>query len=78
MIKVLDNFGKTADRFTLIIDEDLWFMSADANMPNGVCMYGGTIAEYDTQDLGVEVELDELPQGTNKQLTNVLLNYCKA
>jgi hypothetical protein len=72
MIKVLDNFGRTADRYTVIIDDELWFMSDNANMPNGVCMFGGLLDEYNWQDLGIEIEIDAIPTGTNKQINYII------
>ena len=75
MIRVLDNLGKTADRYTIIIDKDLFFLSRDADMPNGVCSYGGEIDEYPIQDMGVEIGLDEIPFGTSRAISNILLGY---
>jgi len=41
-LNVYDNGGKTADRYTVVLNDDQWLLSHDANMPNGVCMYGGS------------------------------------
>ena len=57
---VFDNGGKTADRYMVVInlaDEqgrasfNYWYMSSDALMPNGVCMYGGVLSEAEVSDL---------------------------
>ena len=38
-LRIFDNNGKTADRYTVIIDDDVFTLSTDCNMPNGVNMY---------------------------------------
>ena len=75
MITVLDNGGKTCDQYCVIIDRDIWFMSSNANMPNGVCMYGGNTSEYETRDLGTKIAIDDLPEGTKKQIDYIMLKY---
>ena len=59
---VFDNGGITADRYTVVIDLGdnapdfhCWYMSPDAAMPNGVCMYGGVITEPELSDLFADV-----------------------
>jgi len=59
---VFDSGGATADRYTVIIAApfdadapfhftfDRWYMSDDALMPNGVCMYGGNINERELSE----------------------------
>mgnify|MGYP001558278080 FL=1 len=46
-VTVYDNGGKTADRFTVLIGDDVFAMSSDANMPNGVCMYIGSASDFE-------------------------------
>jgi len=68
---ILDNGGKTADRYTVIIGNEVRYMSHDANAPNGVNMYAGEMTEM--KDCIVEclmtgklraVHYHELPEGT--------------
>ena len=40
--EIYDNGGITCDRFTVIFDnDDTYFMSGNADQPNGVCMFVG-------------------------------------
>lgn len=67
MIKVFDNGGKTADRYTVIFnDKDVYCMSENANMPNGVNMYMGEIGidiNIDYIKLDEKINLSDLPRG---------------
>lgn len=72
-ISAWDNGGKTADRYTVQIGDHFWFMSPDANMPNGVCMYAGEernlpFLEEDSQPISI----GDLPRGTAFQLVYLL------
>jgi len=76
---VYDNGGKTADRYTVVIKRDYWYLSADANAPNGVCMFGGEFLddkEYlklcEDDDL---VALKSLPVGTFKAITTIVRDW---
>lgn len=40
-VKAWDNGGLTMDRYTIVIGDDVWFMSTYPAYPNGVCGYGG-------------------------------------
>lgn len=57
MIKALDNGGTTADRYTIIVDRDVFTMSSDALMPNGVNMY--------------LMELDHRPDVRSREIANL-------
>jgi len=56
-LAIYDNNGKTADRYTVIIGNDVYGMSTDANMPNGFNQFAGTIGEDFPMDFpsGVDV-----------------------
>jgi hypothetical protein len=73
MVKAFDSLNdKVADRYAIVFDAgNIYFMSDDANMPNGYCQYGGTIDEYNN-DLGIEVEINCLPTGTQRQINYLL------
>ena len=78
-----DNGGKTADRYTIVFKQGeeyhLYFMSSDANMPNGICMYGGSILGYG--EFGKRINFNKLPNGVKKQIEfleeNNITNECK-
>lgn len=40
-ITIYDNGGETVDRYSVFIGNDVWDLSEDANLPNGVCLYAG-------------------------------------
>jgi len=63
MLRVWDNGGETTDRYTVVVGEDVYYMSENANMPNGVCMYGGRLDEG--EPMGDEMPgIGSLPAGT--------------
>ena len=65
-VTVWDNGGLTMDRYTVVIGDDVWFMSAYPGYPNGVCGYGGFwVGHLDSKEL---MSLDELPITVLKQI----------
>jgi len=77
-MKVYDNGGKTADRYTVVFsDGSMYAMSRDANMPNGVCMYiGNEKFTYVYPDaLGKRINAKNLPEGTKKQIEYLKNTY---
>ena len=42
-IRIYDNKGKTFDRYTVIIDKDMYGMSSDPLGPRGFNQYGGEV-----------------------------------
>lgn len=76
-LKIYDNGGKTADRFTVIFSTgDIYLMSHNANMPNGVCVYFGQENEpYNFLDKRIDkpIKFNMLPQGVQKQIQNIIL-----
>ena len=70
-VRVFDNGGKTADRYLVELEDNSWFMSRDANMPNGVCMYAGK-SENECPERSREIQLGDLPVGTLCQIINIL------
>jgi len=62
MIKVYDNGGETLDRYTVIINGDVFTMSSDPLWVLGVNQWLGTVDEIDAQRLGKEVTLKQLPK----------------
>lgn len=71
-LKVYDNGGITADRYTVVFPTgDIYLMSRDADVPNGVCVYAGDNQEI-IQDRDKEVDISELPDGTQRQIGKIL------
>lgn len=77
-IKVFDNGGETADRYTVIFpDGSMYLMSVDANMPKGVCIYAGNkngLERYSIDDLKV-IQVGDLEKGALIQIINLLLTF---
>ena len=53
-LRIFDNNGKTADRYTVIIDDDVFTMSTDCNAPNGVNMYCCSAKHIDIEKIEIE------------------------
>lgn len=68
-VKAWDNDGLTMDRYTILIEDDLWSMSSYPAYPNGVCMYGGECSDdYADVYLGKPISLDQLPIAVLEQI----------
>jgi hypothetical protein len=71
IIRVFDNGGKTWDRYTIVIDGDVYGMSETPRSPQGFNQYSGSIAECsavleclngaEDENIGKEKELLDLP-----------------
>lgn len=71
-VKVYDNRGKTIDRYTVVFPTgDIYLMSVDANMPNGVCTYAGNDQDI-ISDEDKRIDVDEIPSGTKQQIKNLM------
>jgi hypothetical protein len=74
-IRVFDNGGTTCDRYSVAIDNDVYFMSDNANLPNGVCMYAGEEIGVDNlldDEMLTEITVQSLPEGVRIQIGNIL------
>lgn len=63
-VMVWDNGGKSWDRYTVLIDRDVYGMSSNADSVNGFNQYIGDYTEFDferTQNLGKRIKNHELP-----------------
>ena len=67
-VRIADNGGKTADRYTVLIGRDYYYMSDDANMPNGVCMYGGYTDGAWGRPGEKIISIEDAPTGVKKQI----------
>lgn len=67
IVNIYDNGGKTADRYTVIIDGAVYTMSDNATAPNGVNMYAGELKDLpnavskDDEFLGDDVLKADIP-----------------
>lgn len=63
-VKVFDNLGATIDRYTVVIDNDVYLMSHNPLSPQGINQYMGIADAFDLKDnsLGNQVAYKELPE----------------
>jgi len=61
MIEIYDNDGATFDRYTIIIDDDVYGMSEDPLSPQGFNQYCGKLADFPFARESTKVGLQELP-----------------
>jgi len=73
MIKVYDNKGQTLDRYTVIINDDVFTMSSDPLWPQEVNQWLGTADEIDKDKLGIPISLKQLPE---EVLIAILYRLC--
>lgn len=73
-MKILDNQGKTRDRYTVIFENAVYTMSANAQSPQGVCMYAGDPDNLITEPMEGEVEVDisDVPEQVQQSIENIL------
>jgi len=64
---------KTEFDFIVAVDQHCYEMSNDANMPNGVCIYMGTLDEDVTCEGYQELRgTDDLPLAITQQVVNLV------
>lgn len=69
MIEIYDNGGETFDRYTVIIDGDVYGMSANPNSPQGFNQYSGTLAELPmARSNGERITMESLPEEVQKAI----------
>jgi len=61
MIKVFENKGKYADKYTVMIEGSIYAMSEHPSSPQGVNMYCGEISNGYKAN-GKEVEIKDIPE----------------
>jgi hypothetical protein len=59
-VKVFDNLGATLDRYTVVINNDVYFMSPYPLSPQGVNQYGGIANDLFYGDIGKQVKFKDL------------------
>lgn len=68
-IEIYDNGGATFDRYTVIIDGDVYGMSANPNSPQGFNQFSGTLAELPlARANGERITLESLPEEVQKAI----------
>ena len=68
-MKILDNGGKTVDRYTIILGGDMYAASSDPFHPMGIGMYCGSFAGGSTRHLGKTVKWENLPDPVKKYIS---------
>lgn len=68
MIEVYDNGGETADRYTVIIDNNVYLMSDNLLSPQGVNQYNGKLYDAPLARTGERVVLESLPEDVQKAI----------
>jgi len=62
-IEIYDNGGVTFDRYTVIIDGDVYGMSANPNSPQGFNQFSGKLAELPmARSNGERITMESLPE----------------
>lgn len=74
-VRAYDNGGKTFDRYTIVINGDFYCMSINANMPNGVNMFMGSIPELQLTKSDKEVSLMDLPGVVREAIAKRMIPY---
>jgi hypothetical protein len=74
--KGIDIYDKPsfADRYTVVIDEDVFGMSENAGSPQGVNMYSGDLKAMDTRRLGRKITWNEVPRRVKEAICQRLLD----
>lgn len=62
--ELYDNYGKTFDRYTLIVNGAVIVLSVNATSSQGINMYCCQESEIDKTKLGDRIELEDLPLET--------------
>jgi hypothetical protein len=59
--------------FLVRINKDIWEMDYHAHMPNGVCIYSGTIADFPQALEGLRlIPKNDIPQGIKTQVARII------
>lgn len=79
-ILVYDNGGKTIDRYTVVIDRQVYCMSDNATSPQGVNQYNCDVSEIDLAQLENDEErisVENLPSEVQLAIKDRLEEYIK-
>lgn len=69
-IEIYDNGGVTFDRYTVIIDGDVYGMSDNPRSPQGFNQFSGTLAELpNARGVGERITLESVPEEVLKQFS---------
>jgi hypothetical protein len=69
MIEIYDNGGTTFDRYTIIIDGDVYGMSENPQSPQGFNQYSGRLAELPmARSNGERITMESLPEAVQKAI----------
>lgn len=68
-IIIYDNGGKTIDRYTVLINEDVYYMSYYPHRANEVCTYAGIKNEFNKFD---GIRLRYIPKNIKYQIKQLI------
>ncbi len=71
-IKIYDNGGKTTDRYTVIINEDVYYMSFNPDRINEICSYTGNIEDFNKFN---GKKLNYIPKNLRYKINQLILEY---
>ena len=72
MIEIYDNGGETFDRYTIIINADVYGMSHNPKSPQGFNQYSGTLSELPmARSNGDRVTLESLPEEVQEAIAEL-------
>jgi len=76
-VKVYD-LGEDADvvdRYTVVIEDDVYSMSEHANHPGGFNLWLGKVEDFDVEAFGLPIDVADLPEGVKKAVEGRLQGY---
>ena len=72
-IIVLDNLGRTVDRYTVVTEDAVYCMSDDPNSPSGINQFSCTREEWVGKLKGeIELSYEEIPDEVKKAILDRL------
>ncbi len=74
-VMVLDNGGKTFDRYTVLIGWDAYTMSHNPLSPQGVNQYMGTFLSLTFQSEDKEIKWEEVPESVKAAIQERMKTY---
>lgn len=75
-LKVYDNDGKTFDRYTIIIDDEVIGVSLNPDSPNGFCCHCCHESElnYDPDSIGERAPFNGLPDNVRNMIIQIIIS----
>lgn len=74
-VQIFDNGGKTADRYTVFINYDIYLMSYYPDRANEVCAYFGDIRDFimdNNKFYELGIQLNKIPKNLRYQIRKLI------